>query len=147
MAGQIPGFDPDEFRRGLRFAMQVGAPPDVDQRATFVFPAAETASGPAGPDHVPFGPDVRITAIPRRTVQVPCAVEYQGTSGPDDNSVGRFAINRVVLTLLDQDYELVKGFEFVVIGGVRYQYERQLPPSGLGPVGIHQLQVWTEADA
>lgn len=129
--------------------MNMGLPPDEESRATFVFPRVVTAVG-GELDHtgVPLSPDARVTAAPARKVQVPCGVEHGGgASGDPETSIGRFGTGRVTITLLDEDYAQVKGFQAVLLGGVPYYFVRELPPSGLGAVGVHQLECRTEAEA
>lgn len=145
MAGNVPDFSPDGFRTAIRFAMDMGAPTDDALKATFYFKAdTATATGPLDASGVPYGPDAVVTRRPRRKVQVTCGLEYSSGPASQRTSVGGFGGDRVVVTLLDEDYELVRGFEFVVIGGVKYRYVKDLIPRGLGTVTIHQVECAAE---
>ena len=138
MAGVIPGFDPDEFRSAIRFAMDMGAPEALDKRATFYFPKTKTATGPTDASGVPFGPDATVTSAPSKDpVRVSCSItDAAGEAQVTD--IGNYG-DAIVVTLLDQDFQQVVGFEYVVYKGNRYDYLRELLGGGLGSVGIHQL--------
>lgn len=138
MAGNLPGFDPDGFREAIRFAMNLGATPDIEQQATFYFPKTTTSAGPLDPSGVPFAPGTPVARTPtREPVRVPCGIE-DAAGDPQATGIGRFG-DGIVVTLLDEDYAAVEGFAFVAVGGVRYDYARELIPRGLGPVGVHRL--------
>lgn len=142
MAGdsQITGFNADEVRAGLRLAMQVGLPVEESDRPTFYMPVGWSTDGAhnVSEDGVPFDPDYRPARTSRRSVQVPAAVEY--TDG--DGKVEGFGIlvpSKVVLTLLDEDYEQIKGFEFVQIAGQRFFYSRTESALALIEVGVWRI--------
>lgn len=138
MAGNLPGFDPDGFRDAIRFAMTIGLPPDVEQQATFYFPKVVTATAPLDPSGVPYAPGTPVARTPQKApVRVPCGIE-DASGDVAATGLGRFG-DGIIVTLLDKDYEAVLGFEFVSVGGVRYDYARELIPRGLGTVGIHRL--------
>lgn len=139
MAGPTPsGFDRAAVLAGLRTAMAFGAPSNLADRATFFMPRQGT-SVPAPVDdlNVPFDPQLRPAYDPavRRTVD--CAVEYIDAVGKLEN-FGIIAPSRIKITLLDPDYQQVKGFEYVVIAGQKYLYRKTEPPVALGT-----LDVWT----
>lgn len=101
-------------------------------------------SGAVDAQGVPFNAGMQVQR-PARTVVtgVPCAIEYQdqtGVFGP----LGLTSPSRVVLTLLDQDYAQVKGFEFCVIGGIRYDYLRTETPKALVTVGLYRVHCAAE---
>lgn len=139
MAGVIPGFDPDEFRDAIRFAMTMGAPEVVDQRATFYFPKPRTATGPTDASGVPYSPTDTVTEQPaaQDPITATCSVE-DAAGNPTETGIGTFG-DAIVVTLLDEEYELVLGFEFVAYQGVRWDYEKELLAGGLGSVGVHRL--------
>lgn len=74
---------------------------------------------------------------------MPCAVEYADATGELAN-FGMVAPTRVIITLLDEDYALVKGFGYVVIGGNKYLYERTEPPLGMVDVTIWRIHCRTD---
>lgn len=138
MSGTIPGFDPDEFRNALRFAMDMGAPNDAAQRATFYFPKTVTATGPTDASGAPYSPDAAVTrAQSKPPVTVSCAIEDAAGSA-DETRIGRFG-DGIIITLFDEEFAQVTGFEFVGYRGLRYDYDRELLGSSLGSVDIHRL--------
>ena len=136
MAGQIPGFRADVVRAGLRLAMSVGLPVDSPDGLPFYFPRPVTNAAPADDSGVPFDTTARPIYGPPTVVRVPCGVEYFDREGKIEN-FGVLVPSRVELTLLDQEYAKVRGFEYVVIGGARYFYQRTATPLGLVSVGVH----------
>jgi hypothetical protein len=140
---RISGFDADDVRAGLRLAMTVGLPPVEADQPIFYMPATVTATGPSDQEGVPFSPLDSRTVSPPVTVQVPCAVEYHDGEGKLEN-FGVIVPARVVLTLLDEDYQQVKGFEFVGIGGIRYYYRRTENPKGLVSLAVYRVHCVSE---
>lgn len=146
MATAVAGFNADDFREGIRLAMRVGLPPDLTDQPTFVFPLTFVNDSPLDDEDVPFDPAARPVATPSKTsVKVPCAVEYIDAAGKVEN-FGVVVNSKVVLTFLDEDYEAVKGFAYVVIGGERYFYRKTQPPLGLDSVAIWQVHCEAEDD-
>lgn len=146
MAGdpQIRGFNADTVRSGLRLAMTVGLPPVVNERPTFYMPrvaVAQTQNVDA--EGVPFNPEYEPVLQPPVTHKVPCSIEYVDGEGKL-TGFGVVAPTKVVLTLLDEDYLVVKGFEYVAIGGTRYWYRRTETPMGLVTVGLYKVHVASE---
>ena len=137
---EIPDFDAEEVRAGLTLAMNVGLPVQLEDRPTFVFPSEITDTGIARDlegvpfdwkgDRTPTGPDT--------TYQVPCGIEYIDDTGKVE-AFGQMSPSRVILSILDEDYALIEGFSYVVIGGVKYHYQRTEPPIGLVSVGVYQV--------
>lgn len=120
---------------GLHQAMAIGAPADPADRATFFVPRETTDAG-YDDEGVPYDPTVR----PEETYDkhtVPCALDY--TQGAElTANFGSIQASELVITLLDPDYQQIKGFDFVVVAGVRYYYRKTETPIGLG-----NLTVWT----
>lgn len=146
MATALPGFDAEGFRNDVRLAMTVGLPPLEADQPRFVFPRQYTHTTPADEDDVPFDPAARPTVSAPRSVRVPCAVEYVDAEGKVEN-FGVIVPSKVKITLLDQDYQRVRGFEFVVIGGERYFYAKTEVPVGLDVVGVWTVHCRAEDDA
>lgn len=143
MAGSVPGFNPDEVRAGLRLAMTVGLPPTAEDQPTFYFPRTASTTGAADEDAMPFDLTKKRALSPPRTVRVPCAIEYFDNQGKIEN-FGIIVPSKVELTLLDQEYVQVKGFEYVVIGGNRYWYSRTATPAGLVSIGVFTIYCTAE---
>jgi hypothetical protein len=139
---QIPNFDSAAVRDGLRLAMQVGLPAGTDDQPLFVMPTTTTGAGlDAG--GTPFNATTRPTRTTPTGKKVPCAIEYLDGAGKLEG-FGVIAPSYVLLTLLDEDFEQVRGFAYVVIGGNKYWYEREFPPVGLVDIGVHQIKCRSE---
>lgn len=142
---RIEGFDAAAFRDGIETAMMVGLPPDLADQPTFVTPAAVVDTGA---DRDTGGVAFDWTE-PREKVgadtatQVPAAIEYFDADGQLVN-FGSVSSSKIVLTLLDQDYEEVVGFSYVVVGGNKYTYERTEPPIGMVDVAIWRIHCRTD---
>lgn len=123
--------------------MQVGLPTQSVDQPTFFMPLSMTAVEPIDQSGTPFDPGYQPIRQPRKTVKVPCAIEYHDGEGKLEN-FGVIVPARVKITLLDQDYLAVKGFEYVVIGGIRYFYRRTETPLGLISVGVYTVHCVSE---
>lgn len=139
-------FDEADVRNGLRLAMTVGMPPAAEDQPTFYMPRTSTADGPTDQEGVPFSPTGKRTLSPPVTHKVTCSVEYQDDRGRLEN-FGNVSPSRVVLTLLDEDYAVVRGFEFVVIAGNRFYYRRTETTQGLVSVGLYRVHCASDGEA
>lgn len=139
-SAQIP-FDADTVRAGIRLAMQVGLPVASDDQPLFVMPTTVTGDVDHNLDSqgTPYDSDFRPTRSTPATHRVPCAIEYFDGAGKIE-AFGLVAPSHVLLTLLDTEYDVVKGFAYVVIGGNKYWYERTVPPLGLVDIGVWQVR-------
>lgn len=146
------GFDAAKFRAGVLGAMQMGAPPDAIRRATFIFPPGArryerdgvplTVPPRLDRDGRPFDPHIAVITEPGREVVVDCAIEMtlavrsaDGEEGP----VGAFRHTRVNVTLLDAEYQLVKGCKELRYNGDVYLYGYEPQGLGLFGVGVHTM--------
>jgi hypothetical protein len=137
MAKQLPaGFDKARIMAGLKTAMQFGAPTRVEDQATFYKVVRTTDDVPRDDDFIPFDPDAARTAKPTG-IRVDCSVEYVDRSEVTEQ-FGTITPSRIKVTLLDPEYQKVKGFEYVVAGGDKYNYVSTEPPVALG-----NIDVWT----
>ena len=126
---------------GLHQAMAIGMPSRTEDRATFFIPA-ETVDPGEDDEGVPFNPATRPTSTPTKKT-VPCAVEYvDGTELP--SNMGVIQASKLKITLLDPEYQQVKGFDFVVIAGQRYYYRKTESPVALGNLDVWTVQVQAE---
>jgi hypothetical protein len=151
MAGSNAAFNPDEFRAAIRQAMVMGQPTNPAEQTTFVWLEEDTfaAEGP-GPETDPYDwtATPTTTVSTRKVVQVNCAVEFQRSevAGEPAGSMGGFSSSYATLTLLDEDWALVKGADEVLIGGNTYLIEAPgATPMGLFDVGVYQLRVTARA--
>jgi hypothetical protein len=139
---EIANFDATKVRAGLRLAMQVGLPVMAGDQPTFFMPTTVTADGAHTLDQrgTPFDPAYRPTRAQPAGIQVPCGMDYKDAAG-NLVAAGSVSATGIVLTLLDEDYAQVKGFAYVVIAGVKYNYQRTDRPQGLVSVGIYTVHV------
>lgn len=131
-----PGFNASEIIAGLHEAMAFGEPTRTSDKATFVSFTDPSTSVARDDDGVPFDTAERPTRTPK-SLQVPCAVEFVDRADQAE-TFGVMQATRIKVTLLDPDYQKVKGFKYVVIGGDRYNYRLTEPPVALG-----SIDVWT----
>lgn len=112
----------------------------AEDQPTFFMPIVITGDNAHTLDQqgTPFSPAFRPTRVPKPGIKVPCAVEYKDAAG-NLEAMGPVFPAGVVLTLLDEDYGKIKGFEYVAIGGVKYNYQRVQKPDGLISVGIYTV--------
>lgn len=140
MTKYIPsGFDVTRVKDGLHKAMGFGEPTRTADKATFFFVSTTALSDPdtvVDDFGTPFDPTVRRTRVVTSS-QVPCAIEFKAR-GDVTESFGVVAATRIQITLLDPEYQEVKGFDYVVVGGDKYIYHSTEPPTALG-----SLDVWT----
>lgn len=148
MAGSSPDFDPDQFRADIRAAMLMGTPADVALRPTFrfadtsVYDNADRTGKPWDWSDAP-APTSPVRPVER---QVLCAVETD--AGPVVfTGLGQFDADRATLTLLDEEFEQVKGFVDVKLGGNVYLYSKTLPPNGLHEVTVYTVLVTAEDES
>lgn len=141
-------FDATAFRNGIRFAMQMGAPPDVTRQATFVFPAGARRYERAGVvlaaaprldrDGRPFDPTVAVIVEPGRQVVVDCAVEITRADA-DEGPAGTFRHTKAMITVLDEQYALVKGCAELLFNGDKYVFGYEPEGLGLFSVGVNTM--------
>ena len=146
MAGSDAAFDPNGFRDAIRAAMVMGQPVDPAEQTTFVWLEEETfaAEGPGTLTEDPYDWTAAPTSTvaTRKVVQVNCAVEFTRDTSLEGQAMGAFAANAAVLTLLDEDWAVVKGADQVLIGGNTYVVDAPgATPSGLFDVTVYQLRV------
>lgn len=143
MAGTSPSFDGPTFRSAIRFVFDMAAPPVEDDQVSFFFASSLVYNTPVDGDNVPFDPSATVTTEVPDPVKVPCAVEYFDTNG-QEVVFGTLTASKIAITLLDSDYDAVRGFSYVVLGGQKYDYKRTEPPSGLFDVGLFTVHCTAE---
>jgi len=143
---QIIGFDATDVRNGLRLAMRVGMPPLDAEQPVFFMPRVEQAQTEAvDANDVPFDPDYTpVRQPPDKKTGITCAIEYFDGQGTKLEGLGIVAATKVVLTLLDEEWAEVEGFEFVVISGLRFFYRRVETTKGLVSVGLYKVHCAAE---
>lgn len=140
MAGKNPNFNAKEFREAIHFAMEMGLPQDPSERITFrwtpdkTYDDSDSGGNPWSWDVVPVVTDERAD------VQVPAAVEFAARpAGSVDTALGQFDTSRVTVTLLDEEFEKIRGADLMVIDANIYDIAFVGPPIGLFDVTVYQL--------
>lgn len=120
MAKFVPAsFNQARVLEGLHKAMGFGEPVDGDDKPVFHIPAAvDTGPAPADDGDVPFDPSVRVQRLVR-DVQVPCAYDM-ASAGAVAETFGKRAQTSIEICIVGPDWEQVKDFTHVTIGGDRY---------------------------
>ena len=145
--GITTSFDADTFRNAIKFAMQMGAAPIVALRPTFLFKSAGTTYTKGGVavanprldrDGKPLDPDIATVIVADRGVQVDCAIEI-ARADAEEIPVGNFRPTKAVITVLDDEYALIKGAREMLYDGDRYLYGYEPEALGMFDVGVFTL--------
>lgn len=131
-------FDAAKFRNAIRFVFEMEQPPEAGLRLTFHFSDTVTYVGPQDSEKVPFDPAQVPVRVSRAAVTVPCDVQFAQQSD-EPSAFGTIVPAKVTVTLLDEDYALVKDAAFVVVNGDKYQRHYEEPSMGLFDVGLHTM--------
>ena len=135
MAGSRPGFSKARFNAGITAAMNMAAPLALGDRATFYF--APVTSPVTAADGVPFNPATTPSRTTKTAVSVACVAE-QASSSEEFTRFGPMTTSKIRVTLLEDQYQAVKGCAFVVVAGDKFDYV-----STEAPAGLFDAQVWT----
>lgn len=130
------GWDEAKVKDGLYKAMGFGEPTRTEDKATFHIPEPSEDETSGNSEGVPWDPTVK-RPVTRATKQVPCAIEFVDSSERTE-TFGAYAPTQIVITLLDDDYQQVRDFDFVVAGGDKYFRSQTEPPIAMGTI-----DVWT----
>lgn len=141
-------FDNDGFRNAIRFAMQMGANPDVSRQPRFVKRSSArtywknntqlTTVPRMDLDGNPLDPDIEVRSPDAELVAVDCAVEIVRAEA-DEVPVGNFRPVKAVVTLLDEQYQLVKGVRELLYNGDQYIFGYEPESNGLFEVGVYTM--------
>ena len=133
-------FPEKQFRDGIHFAMDMGDP-DAD-RDTVHFHWDEVRQyAIADSNNLPFDLDDPKTILePAFSKQTLAALEFVSRSTLSGGTpVGQFDSHRVKITLLDTEYEEIKGFDWLDISGNKYDLDFVEPVIGLFGVSVYIL--------
>ena len=127
--------------------MVMGLPVEGERWPRFrVLVSAGSASGPVDANGVPFDLEGEVVEPEYRFERPACAVETTGSADSPWLSPGQ-----VLFTLLDEEWELVRGFDQVEmwLGGVGsgaavYRFDRVVQQPTLETVGVWQVLCKTE---
>lgn len=122
--------------------MNMGLPPNVEDRATFRWKKQRTYTRP-DIKGIPYNlRDTPLTDTQHPDVQVPVAVAIPTRSTISLVETPSGEINddvRVVITVLDTYYSQVVGASEVLLGGNTYDIDYWGPPIGLFDVEVYQV--------
>lgn len=134
------GFNSATVRDALRLAMMIGTPNATEERVTFrwsgvaAYPVADPAADPYDWTEQPQ------TEITHDDVQVPVAVEVGGAATDESNAAGTFDNTKAVITILDDDYEQVRGADQIIFANKTYGID-SVVPLGLFDLTVYQLHI------
>lgn len=142
-----PGFNRDRVLQGIKKAMGFGAATRPQDRVTFYFNARSAPAGEVDEEGVPFDPADRVTNTREgESKVVDCAVEYQDRA-PQTETFGVYIPARIILTLLDPDWQQVKDFSYVKAGGDIYHRSTVEPPVALGSIDVWSVICLAEGES
>lgn len=134
------GFDAAVFRDAIKSTMQMGSPNAVSEKVTFQWPTrldygVGVKLDPSGKPYT-LGASV-VADDTNPDVLIDCAVEFIDRTAVG-TPIGEFNNPRVIITILDVDFESVRTATKATIGGNTYniQYSR---PVGLFNVTVYEV--------
>lgn len=143
MQGVIPGFNAPLIRENLRIPMRMAMPNDEAQRPEFVTEGDVTSPG-ADANGVGWDLEGTVQRDPDRSERVLCALTFAG-NGEDSRDWGYLRPGDVEVVLLDEEYDAVKGFDYVnlwMAGAgepTRFDYDRVVMATNLDAIGVFVL--------
>lgn len=141
-------FDGEGFRRAIKFAMEMGTNPDPDKSPIFIRKGqartywkddVQLGSVPRlDRDGQPLDPQIEIRRESDDQVLVDCAIEVVRADA-EELPVGAFRLTKLVVTLLDEQYELVNDCRELLYNGDRYMFGYEPESNGLFDVGVYTM--------
>jgi hypothetical protein len=144
MAGSSPRFSAAKFRTKLRAAMEMGTPSGTDERVAFHHPTATATVANHDGLGIPFDPTAFRTEVTPASTSVTCATECFDAGGEAFTPFGVTKAARVVVTLFEDEYALVKDCTHITVRGDTYRFSHEPPAFGLFDVTVHQLVYRTD---
>jgi hypothetical protein len=137
----VPGFGENfnstVFRNNIKNVMKMGAPNAIEERVTFQWEPEKTYVGKTDPTGRPYDlASATVSTVFKADVQIDCAVEILDRN-PTGTPIGEFNNPRATITVLDVDYESIKGSTIVLIGGNTYTINY------VEPVGLFDVTIFT----
>lgn len=134
------GFNSAEVRDALKFAMKMGLPDAVEERITFMWRKQRDyqSKDPAGrPYNWRSQPTSDDTPDP---VQIDAAIQFSDRmTNSSGTALGQFDAARIQVTVLDVDYELVRGANIIMANGATYTIDFVAPPEGLFDMTVYTI--------
>ena len=142
-------FPKQQFENAIRFAMQMGTPNDPDKRPIFIFPTKEKTywrddvqipTPHLDADGRPLDPNIEMRiSDPIEKEGVLCAIEVETSAAVGEIPVGKFPSTRLVITLLEAEWEEVVGCDGVRYNGDYYVYDHEPQNYGLFDSNVHTM--------
>lgn len=134
----------DVVREGIRSAMAMGMPVEEEERPTFYFDSTKVYDyvDEAGkPFDWSVSPTVSKNPGPTRAL---CSWEFSaplGRQAAHETPVGQFNPTTLILTVLDEDFDEVRGFRYVTIGPSddKWWFRFYQPAVGLGDMTVYRI--------
>lgn len=149
MAGTNPNFNAAEVRDALHFAMEMGSPNRVRDKATFYFRQTSVWVDEDGivvenprldQDGNPFRPDLHSEPLGRAPVTLDRVAVDFGMAKPEELEVGSFRPTRVEITILDEEWSQIhEAIQVSLVRGDRYYISYEKPVVGLFDIDVHEL--------
>jgi hypothetical protein len=134
------GFDAARFREAVRSTMTMGLPQDTAERITFRWTPNRTYSSQDSGGNPWSWDDTPATEDAPEDVQVAAAVEFSARpAGTQDTVMGQFDAAGVTVTLLDDDFEQIRGADLMIFDGNVYEVRFVAPPVGLFDVTVYTI--------
>jgi hypothetical protein len=143
MAGVVDGLNAADFIAQIRLAMGIG---QTDPAPLFHFAVTQASLSPMDGAGVPFDATAIVAGTEVAPVSVPCAIAYLDSAGAVTH-LGDLSSPHITVTLLGDDYALVKGFSAVEVAGIRYRYRRTALPEFLGSVSVWNVHCLSEGQS
>lgn len=141
-------FDGEGFRNAIRFAMQMGTNPDADKAPIFIQKGlgrtywknnVQLITTPRlDRDGQPYDPDIEVRREADDQIRVDCAIEVVRADA-EELPVGAFRLTKLVVTLLDDQYQVVKDCRELLYNGDRYMFGYEPESNGLFDVGVYTM--------
>lgn len=140
MASTHPSFNPAVFREAIRDTMLMGMPNATTERVTFRWSPESTYTS-IDTGGIPYdATESPTTTETHPDVLVPVALEFAARpAGSMETSMGEFDTSRIVITILDVDWDEVVGADQVIIDEATYDIQFVAPPIGLFEVTVYQV--------
>jgi hypothetical protein len=153
-------FDETSFRYAIRETMLMGMPETVADRLMWVWERDRTyiPDDPTGDPYdwsSPAATDVAGNAtltdpgtpLPQ-TLVVPYAFEFAARTASTAGTVfGEIDTSRMVVTLLDTDYDQINTADYAMYAGTKYRIRFEAPPQGLFGVTVWTVHLEAEDSA
>lgn len=148
------GFPADTFRAQIAQVMLMGMPENEEDRLTFYWNDIETFTPTTDDDDPLDWTATPVTDVPGNSditegfYRPNYALEFAARPAGSVNEVtGEIDTTRLLITLLDVDFDKISTADYAKIKDVRYRIQFAAPEVALFPVGVHTLYLEAEDQA